>query len=724
MNIKIREKKGITLVSLIVTIVLLLILAGMSISILTGENGILKTSKKAKIESQKAEYKEAIELAKTEDNITKERDRSKTERLDGIYEIISENLKFSNDIKNGKATIEKIYDDRLEPRIVIITKEGWKYTVTVDEIIEGDIPPIDLEKADIKIEIEPKEWTNKYVEVVSIKVENEEYKDNKIQYSFDTKTWKDYESTEKIKITQNGEIYARLANGLSTSDKYATVNIINIDTLKPKAFIPEVTSTINSITVTANTTDADATQTSGSSGILGYRFKLDNGTWTDYQANGTYTFSDLIGSVSGEKYNIYIEAKDNAGNVTLETKEAYTPKDDDYYVDKADTLLGEVDSNGYIRKYYKTNDEPAIVVWSTMDNLGEYNYFGPILVSTNPDAVKYYTSDHLESFPYGSSFEYNGVTFYVSGTYHFFQTDISVYKTDYLSIGNTSEMHQWPDVGKELVIRYFTGSTDKNYTVYYNANGGTGIPNMQNKRKDSSITLSSTIPTRSGYHFLGWSTNKTSTTAEYSAGGNYNLNKSEILYSVWQKHDNENDIKGTCSICGGGDKLMGTQQLNEQWDFTAKHNYETGREIIDGNGRCHMWISFVANWNGSTGDYSQGGNIGMLISKNKVDLTNVDKIIMNCTIGDNHPSGINYTTLGISSSNSSSSSSDYETFNKSVTVSQQGASPITYTDYKCTLDVSDISGEYYLKVTTKHDLKVDLAYTANTYIDSIFLVYK
>ncbi|MBR3931483.1 MAG: prepilin-type N-terminal cleavage/methylation domain-containing protein, partial [Tidjanibacter sp.] len=38
----IRNNKGITLIALIVTIVVILILAGVSISMLTGEDGIIK----------------------------------------------------------------------------------------------------------------------------------------------------------------------------------------------------------------------------------------------------------------------------------------------------------------------------------------------------------------------------------------------------------------------------------------------------------------------------------------------------------------------------------------------------------------------------------------------------------------------------------------------------------------------------------------------------------
>ena len=40
-KLKMKNKKGITLISLIITIIVLLILAGVSISMVVGENGIL-----------------------------------------------------------------------------------------------------------------------------------------------------------------------------------------------------------------------------------------------------------------------------------------------------------------------------------------------------------------------------------------------------------------------------------------------------------------------------------------------------------------------------------------------------------------------------------------------------------------------------------------------------------------------------------------------------------
>ena len=57
-----REKKGITLIALVITIVVLLILAGVTIATLTGENGILTQAGKAKVETDKASALEAVQL--------------------------------------------------------------------------------------------------------------------------------------------------------------------------------------------------------------------------------------------------------------------------------------------------------------------------------------------------------------------------------------------------------------------------------------------------------------------------------------------------------------------------------------------------------------------------------------------------------------------------------------------------------------------------------------
>ena len=55
MRKNLKNQKGITLIALVVTIIILLILAGISIATLTGENGLLNKANVAKEESKKAE---------------------------------------------------------------------------------------------------------------------------------------------------------------------------------------------------------------------------------------------------------------------------------------------------------------------------------------------------------------------------------------------------------------------------------------------------------------------------------------------------------------------------------------------------------------------------------------------------------------------------------------------------------------------------------------------
>lgn len=57
-----KNQKGITLIALVVTIIVLLILAGVSIAMLTGDNGILTNSTKASFDTEKAEAIEKINM--------------------------------------------------------------------------------------------------------------------------------------------------------------------------------------------------------------------------------------------------------------------------------------------------------------------------------------------------------------------------------------------------------------------------------------------------------------------------------------------------------------------------------------------------------------------------------------------------------------------------------------------------------------------------------------
>lgn len=75
-----------------------------------------------------------------------------------------------------------------------------------------------------------------------------------------------------------------------------------------------------------------------------------------------------------------------------------------------------------------------------------------------------------------------------------------------------------------------------NYTIKYNANGGTGAPESQTKTHDSTLTLRSAKPSRNGYTFLGWSESSSATRATYQPSDKFTVNKNTTLYAVWQQN--------------------------------------------------------------------------------------------------------------------------------------------------------------------------------------------
>ena len=58
----IKNQKGVTLIALVITIIVLLILAGVSIAMLTGENGLLTKASGAKEKTRIAEIAEYVQL--------------------------------------------------------------------------------------------------------------------------------------------------------------------------------------------------------------------------------------------------------------------------------------------------------------------------------------------------------------------------------------------------------------------------------------------------------------------------------------------------------------------------------------------------------------------------------------------------------------------------------------------------------------------------------------
>ena len=97
--------------------------------------------------------------------------------------------------------------------------------------------------------------------------------------------------------------------------------------------------------------------------------------------------------------------------------------------------------------------------------------------------------------------------------------------------------------GRNTAYYYFKGAPIlPTFTLNYNANGGTGAPASQTHKatseyeKSHTFTISSQAPTRDGYTFLGWNTNRSATTANYQPGGSIVVTGTTTLYAVWEEN--------------------------------------------------------------------------------------------------------------------------------------------------------------------------------------------
>lgn len=99
--------------------------------------------------------------------------------------------------------------------------------------------------------------------------------------------------------------------------------------------------------------------------------------------------------------------------------------------------------------------------------------------------------------------------------------------------------------GKNTAYYYFKGAPVLLiFTLNYDANGGNGAPASQTYKatsqyeKSYTFTISSQTPTREGYNFLGWNTDKNADTASKQPGNTIvvnNNNNPTTLYAVWEE---------------------------------------------------------------------------------------------------------------------------------------------------------------------------------------------
>lgn len=163
------KENGITLVTLVVTVIVMLILAGVTFNLLIGDNGILKRTRESKEIYEKQAAKEKLELAMGDLGLRKYKDSNYNEKEyidtilanqniimiediavvdDWLFEIDRSVPKIVNDLGRGKENKD------IKIQIVpTISQDYVKATLQIEITYEGELSEIKLKAENIEIPI-------------------------------------------------------------------------------------------------------------------------------------------------------------------------------------------------------------------------------------------------------------------------------------------------------------------------------------------------------------------------------------------------------------------------------------------------------------------------------------------------------------------------------------------------------------------------------------------
>ena len=139
----------------------------------------------------------------------------------------------------------------------------------------------------------------------------------------------------------------------------------------------------------------------------------------------------------------------------------------------------------------------------------------------------------------------------------------------------------------------------------YDTNGGTETFEVQICYLDfgddyCTVTIPSTAPTRDNYHFLGWATSASATTAAYQPGSDINLSVSQTLYAIWApiytlSYDSNGGSTAPASQTCYGNSTNGGCSINISSAELTQEGYD--------------FLGWADSATATSAAYSAGGNI-------------------------------------------------------------------------------------------------------------------
>ena len=284
------SNSAITLIALIITIIVLLILAGVTLNMVMGDSGIFSKANQAKNKTEVAQYEEELRMCVLEIQAD-EATNGTTFGIDTIRKNLVEKVKELENTEEieitspeGNATIEGTYKG-YEYKI------DEKYVVHIGDKATGII---------LTTSIEPKGWTNQNVTAtITIKSNNGI---NKVEPDEGSKNGNNEYIITKENITENTRFEYTVTDGQGNTQT-KTVEINTIDKDAPEDFTITAENTEEGLRITGTTTDAE-------SGINKYEYYVMKSTESNYTKYDNNPITRLASGI----YNVYVIAYDKAGN--------------------------------------------------------------------------------------------------------------------------------------------------------------------------------------------------------------------------------------------------------------------------------------------------------------------------------------------------------------------------------------------------------------------------
>ena len=158
-----------------------------------------------------------------------------------------------------------------------------------------------------------------------------------------------------------------------------------------------------------------------------------------------------------------------------------------------------------------------------------------------------------------------------------------------LTVGNNGTCSYDTSCNAGYVIsndgKYNATCTQGTFTVTYNGNNASAanVPAAQTKYAGTDLTLSSQVPTLSGYTFAGWATSSSGNVA-YSAGGTYTQDANITLYAKWDCITKNEEKYITCD----------SYHITRQCGTTCYYDKKNGASN-SGNAACTGFSSSPSN---------------------------------------------------------------------------------------------------------------------------------